>query len=353
MCRRTAAEGDDERLTPSEVISFSQGTVEAREVNVAKFKAQEDPPLPLVLLDIPTDSFEKELFFQDLGKRGFDLICYSDVLVRGKTTELVTCSQARPPAPENAGNTGVTGAGENAAPPAATPLVSQATFDLIVEFEGLDQSALWPGEFSGISLGVGYDLAHVTAQQFENDWGPHLTPTQVARLKTAIGKRGPTAKAIAPRFSDIKVNRVAAMEVFTRSTLPRFTKMTLAAFPGIEKLPPNPQGALVSLVFNRGPDMAGERRREMAEIRRIVKEADLPATLDKVLNQIADQIKSMKRLWPNTRGLQRRRDAEAVLVLSGARQAGGVISAGPVPLKLAAHRAGAIISQLQKPQKPS
>jgi hypothetical protein len=86
---------------------------------------------------------------------------------------------------------------------------------------------------------------------------------------------------------------------------------------------------------------------------RIIKEADLPATLDKVLNQIADQIKSMKRLWPNTRGLQRRRDAEAVLVLSGARQAGGVISAGPVPLKLAAHRAGAIVSQLQKPQNPS
>jgi hypothetical protein len=50
-------------------------------------------------------------------------------------------------------------------------LVSQATFDLIVEFEGLDQPGLWPGEFSGISLGVGYDLALVTAQQFKNDWG--------------------------------------------------------------------------------------------------------------------------------------------------------------------------------------
>jgi N-acetylmuramoyl-L-alanine amidase len=328
-------EGDDGRLTPSEVISFSQGTVEAREVNVATFKAREGPPLPLVLLDnIPTDSFEKELFFQSLGKRGFDLICYSDVLVRGKTTELVTCRLARPPAPENGGNTGVTGAGENAAPPAATPLVSQAAFDLIVEFEGLDQPGLWPGESSGISLGVGYDLAFVIAQQFGNDWGPHLTPTQIARLKTAIGKSGPTAKAIAPRFSDIKVNRVAAMEVFTRSTLPRFTKMALAAFPGMEKLPSNARGALVSLVFNRGPDVTGERRREMAEIRRIIKAADLPATLDTVLDQIAGQIKSMKRLWPNTRGLQRRRDAEAALVLSGARQAGGVIGAGPAPLNI-------------------
>jgi hypothetical protein len=150
----------------------------------------------LVLLDnIPTDSFEKELSFQNLGKRGFDLICYSDVLVRGKTTKLVTCRHARPSAPENAGNAEVTGAGENAAPPAATPLVSQATFDLIVEFEGLDEPGLWPGELSG-----GYDLAHVTARQFESDWGPHLTLTQVARLKTAIGKSGPTAKAIAPPF---------------------------------------------------------------------------------------------------------------------------------------------------------
>jgi len=324
-------EGDDGPLTPSEVISFSQGTVEAREVNVATFKAREGPPLPLVLLDnIPTDSFEKELFFQSLGKRGFDLICYSDVLVRGKTTELVTCRLARPPAPEIGGNTGVTGAGENA----ATPLVSQAALDLIVEFEGLDQPSLWPGESSGISLGVGYDLAFVTAKQFENDWGPHLTPTQVARLKTAIGKSGPTAKAIAPRFSDIKVNRVAAMEVFTRSTLPRFTKEALAAFPGMEKLPSNARGALVSLVFNRGPDVTGPRRREMAEIQRIIKAADLPATLDTVLDQIAGQIKSMKPLWPKTLGLQRRRDAEAALVLSGARQAGGVIGAGPAPLNI-------------------
>jgi len=78
-------------------------------------------------------------------------------------------------------------------------------------------------------------------------------------------------------LAGIKVNRVAAMEVFTRSTLPRFTKMALAAFPGMEKLPPNPKGALVSLVFNRGHDMADEGRREMAEIRRIIKEADLPA----------------------------------------------------------------------------
>jgi hypothetical protein len=343
-------EGDDGRLTPSEVISFSQGTVEAREVNVATFKAREGPQLPLVLLDnIPTDSFEKELFFQSLGKRGFDLICYSDVLVRGKTTELVTCRLTRPPAPENGGNTGVTGAGENAAPPAATPLVSQAAFDLIVEFEGLDQPGLWPGESSGISLGVGYDLAFVTARQFENDWGPHLTPPQVARLKTAIGKSGLTAKAIAPRFSDIKVNRVAALEVFTRSTLPRFTKMALAAFPSMEKLPPNAQGALVSLVFNRGPDMAGERRREMAEIRRIIKAADLPATLDTVLDQIAGQIKSMKRLWPNTRGLQRRRDAEAGLLLSGAKQAGGVIGAGPAPLNIIVpkpHATGAMLVEI-------
>ena len=344
-------EDDDGRLTPSEVISFSQGTVQAREVNVATFNARAGQPLPLVLLDnIPTDSFEKELFFQSLGKRGFDLICYSDVLVRGNTTELVTCRLARPPAPENDGNTGVTGAGEKPpAPPAATPLVSQAAFDLIVEFEGLDQPGLWPGEFSGISLGVGYDLAYVTAQQFENDWGLHLTPPQVARLRTAIGKSGPTAKAIAPRFSDIKVNRVAAMEVFTRSTLPRFTKMALAAFPSMEKLPPNAQGALVSLVFNRGPDMAGERRREMAEIRRIVKAADLPATLDAVLDQIAGQIKSMKRLWPSTRGLQRRRDAEAALVLSGARQAGGAIGAGPAPLNVIvpkAHATGEMLVEI-------
>ncbi len=312
-------EGDDGRTSPAEVISFTQGTVEGRETNVATFLSRKNPPTPLVLLSgIPEDPFEKEAFFQSLGRHGYGTICYSDVLVDGKTIEVATCRQPWP---------------EVGSLRSTTALISQAAFDLMVEFEGLDQPGIWPGAFSGISLGFGYDLGQVTEQEFENDWQSHLASNQIKRLDTAIGKKGAAARTMAPGFSDIKVSRCAAMEVFTKCTLPRCVALTAAAFPGVERLPANAQGALISLVYNRGTDMKGARRREMAEIRRIITTADLPGKLNAVLGQIAAQIESMKRLWDiNTlRGLHRRRDAEAQLVLSAASQGGGAIIATAPP----------------------
>jgi hypothetical protein len=63
------------------------------------------------------------------------------------------------------------------------------------------------------------------------------------------------------------------------------------AFPGINELSPDAQGALVSLVFNRGTSMEGDRRREMRAIQAAVANGDL--------QEIADQLRSMKRLWAN------------------------------------------------------
>jgi hypothetical protein len=63
----------------------------------------------------------------------------------------------------------------------------------------------------------------------------------------------------------------------------------VATFPGVDQLPPNAQGALVSLVFNRGPGMYGDCRREMRAVRDPVVRKDLP--------EIARQIRAMKCLW--------------------------------------------------------
>ncbi len=81
-------------------------------------------------------------------------------------------------------------------------------------------------------------------------------------------------------------------------------------FPGIAELPPDAQGALVSLVFNRGTSMEGDRRAEMRAIRDAVPSSDL--------QEIADQLRSMKRLWINKGldGLLRRREEEAKLIES-------------------------------------
>ena len=180
---------------------------------------------------------------------------------------------------------------------------------LILEFEGVDQPSEWPGESSGITIGAGYDLGFCSAEQFEEDWSPYLSSDEIERLKDVIGLSGEAARRRAGEFRDIRIKTADAEEVFKERTLPLYSQQTEDAFPGVDELPPKVQGALVSLVFNRGPGMDGDKRKEMRAIRDAVAEGDL--------QEIADQLRAMKRLWgSNMRGLLRRRDAEADLVES-------------------------------------
>ena len=96
-------------------------------------------------------------------------------------------------------------------------IITDKALQLILEAEGLDQPAKWPGGGSGITLGIGYDLGFVTVQQFEQDWGTILSADQMERLKTVIGLTGGAAKMRAPQFGDIKVTRAQGEEVFLRS----------------------------------------------------------------------------------------------------------------------------------------
>jgi GH24 family phage-related lysozyme (muramidase) len=181
---------------------------------------------------------------------------------------------------------------------------------LIIGFEGLNQPFNWPGGDSGITLGIGYDLGYVTVDQFESDWGPCLPVDQLKPLRDAVGKRGIAARNRAAQFQDIKIKRKDAETVFIERNLPLYAFKTEMAFPGITKLPADAQGALVSLVFNRGTSMEGDRRSEMRAIRDAVTRGDL--------QEISDQLRSMKRLWVNKGldGLLQRRDEEAELVES-------------------------------------
>jgi GH24 family phage-related lysozyme (muramidase) len=181
---------------------------------------------------------------------------------------------------------------------------------LIFEAEGLDQPGQWPGGDSGITIGVGYDLGFATEEQFEEDWSPFLTSDEIDRLKDVIGLAGEQARQRAADFRDIKIKRADAEQVFKERTLPLYSQRTEDAFPGLDQLPEKVQGALVSLVFNRGPGMNGDSRREMRAVRDAVANGDL--------QEIANQLRSMKRIWEGKGldGLLRRRDAEADLVES-------------------------------------
>lgn len=192
---------------------------------------------------------------------------------------------------------------------ALAPLTDRSR-TLILEAEGLNQPGKWPGGASGITIGVGYDLGQVKVDQFVADWGDVLPAAQLERLKTAVGLAGEKAKAAAPALADILVGKDVALKVFLARSAPEYQKKTEGAFPGLDKLPPDAQGALVSLVYNRGTKMDGDRRTEMRAIRDAVAKGDL--------KEIAAQLRAMKRLWEGQGlpGLLKRRDAEAALVES-------------------------------------
>src|ERR1043165_6881374 len=101
---------------------------------------------------------------------------------------------------------------------------------LILGAEGLDQPSKWPGGSSGITIGVGYDLGFVTEDQFEEDWGPFLSDEQLERLKDVIGLSGDKASQRASEFSDIKIKRPDAEQVFKERTLPLYSQRTEKAF---------------------------------------------------------------------------------------------------------------------------
>src|ERR1051326_751598 len=188
------------------------------------------------------------------------------------------------------------------------PPISQKAINLILEFEGFDQPSKWPGEQSGITIGVGYDLGYVDVDQFEKDWSKVLDKDTIEKLKPAIGVKGIKAKELASKFVGIKISKKAAISVFEEKTLPEYQKQASEAFPGFYNLPLNAQGALISLVYNRGTAMNDnshdDRRREMRAIKEAVSQNDL--------KEIANQLRSMKRLWigRGEDGLLRRRDAE-------------------------------------------
>ena len=216
--------------------------------------------------------------------------------------------------------TGKTSIGTEPAPAPDIPKIEgfpQEAVLMILEAEGIDQPAKWPGGESGISLGYGCDIG-ADPKSLEY-WRGILSDEQINRLAAAKGKTGSAAAAIASRFSDIKVSKTDALRVFMTHTLPIEIALTCKTYPGIDLLPPTVLGAMTSIVYNRGADLSGDRRSEMREIKDVITQfantppgrRDVKATLEK----IADLIQHMKRLWGNNqRGLLIRRDAEAKLV---------------------------------------
>lgn len=187
---------------------------------------------------------------------------------------------------------------------------------LLLSFEGWDVPWRWPGEKSGITLPIGYDLGY--EEHFEKDWSGLLPAETMGRLRRALGVTGERARALAPSMRGILIPRTAAIRVFEQVTIPRQIAKTLSIWPLADSLPPDALGALVSVVYNRGTSLTSDRRREMRNIRVLMQEHARHLDDPQLLKKLAAEVRSMARLWPDNKNsdgdLHDRRIQEARLI---------------------------------------
>lgn len=181
----------------------------------------------------------------------------------------------------------------------------------------------YPGYSSGITIGVGYDLHFASESSFRELWQPYMAVGAVNELANDIGKRGTKSRAAELRNKGIEVPFKAAWPVFVEQLMPQYFSLTKSVFPQLSRLPKSCRAVLVSLVFNRGASLEGDRRKEMRAIRDKLASAfsatagnDLAAQRQ-LLMSIEDDIVSMQRLWGSDSGLYRRRQVEANMWRNG------------------------------------
>jgi peptidoglycan hydrolase-like protein with peptidoglycan-binding domain len=187
--------------------------------------------------------------------------------------------------------------------------VSSASF-----YERTLQRPTWPGEHSGVTIGIGYDLGVTSRKQAVADWEPHLNDSDLNLLLVAQGVTGESASQLAKSLSSIVIPFSTACTVFYQSTLPLFARRTRDTYPGTQSLPADAQGMLLSLIYNRGIRLSGTSRTEMAAIKPLVHGGVAN------LSEIAEQIESMTRLWPKSKGLRARRLREAAIIREADRK---------------------------------
>ena len=219
------------------------------------------------------------------------------------------------------------------APPIAAVVVPQASnsiltpeaLALILEFEigggenYYDRFLIHPelpGGDSGITVAIGYDLSTVSQDKYTADWGGKIDSADFTLLQGAVAISRSDSEDYFPKVKSVSIDYQTALEVFQDCDVHEVLDQCISAFPGFQQLSPNCQGALISLVFNRGarttPRYNGDTSRvEMLNIKNLVPNQDYTG--------IASQIRHMERLWIGTDiadGMTRRREAEAQLVLS-------------------------------------
>ena len=197
---------------------------------------------------------------------------------------------------------------------------SKRAIDLIVACEVSSQAYYekkyrkpeWPGGASGITIAVGYDLGYANEDKIRRDWTSKIPDDMVDALVKYAGLKGEKAQSrlVAAR-REIDIPWDLAYEVFSNIDMPFWSAKVESSLSNTDKLSEDSFGALVSLAYNRGASfsMTDDRRKEMRSIKKHMANEEY--------DKIPDEFRSMKRLWPNMRGLVDRRESEAKLFEDG------------------------------------
>ena len=204
--------------------------------------------------------------------------------------------------------------------------LSKKSIDAIIAFEVTSpeyydkhyQNPTWPGGDSGVTVGIGYDLGQNQRETIVMDWTGNVNLNFVSLMANLSGVTGEAAKLkLTGLVKNIVVPYSSAYNVFVNNTLPRYCKESLRTYPGLDKLNPDTQGAIVSLVYNRGTSFgvpnkpSWDARQEMRELAPLIEAGDYQG--------IAATITKMCRLWvgkEDMAGLIDRRKEEAKMVLN-------------------------------------
>jgi hypothetical protein len=188
--------------------------------------------------------------------------------------------------------------------PVAAALIIRWEIGSPTRYTRLYEGLICPPGASGPTGGVGYDFGHQTATAIRAEWHAH---PDVERLATASGVVGQVAcRAWVAQHRDIRIPYEYAERIFLTSTMPAYCQAAERALgQGWSALTHFAQAGNCSLGYNRGWSMRGDRNREKVAIR-----DDCAPRGDVACN--ARELRAMKRLWPDVRGLRDRREDEAV-----------------------------------------
>jgi len=196
--------------------------------------------------------------------------------------------------------------------------ISKKSVDLILKAEGYQKSPYVPkgSRMSGVTIGYGYDLGQQTISEMKSMLSEYFSASQIARLEKAIGLTGNDAQAIIPSISDITISKEDAM-YFAMKMKSKYAQIVVDTYPEVLTTHPHCQGAMLSLVINRGTSFKKPNEESRVEMKNI--QDDFASGN---LRDIPNQIRSMKRLWigKGLDGLITRREDEAKLFEEGLSQ---------------------------------